>query len=45
MRPDDFWKLTFGEFWPLYNTITGNVIAPLSFDDLEDMESAWTGAS
>ncbi len=45
MRPADFWQLTFAEFWPLYNQATGNTIRSLSVDELEDLESAWTGAS
>jgi hypothetical protein len=43
MRPSDFWLLTFGEFWPLYNSIMGNTIKPLSADELAEMESAWAG--
>jgi len=43
MRPNDFWGLTFGEFWPLYNAIVGSTIKPLSESELEDLEDAWTG--
>ena len=45
MRPTDFWSMTFGEFWPLYNSVMGHVIKPLSHDELESLEDAWTGAS
>jgi hypothetical protein len=43
MRPSDFWGLTFAEFWPLYNAVTGATIKPLSEDELDDLEDAWTG--
>lgn len=43
MRPVDFWALTFGEFWPMYNAIMGKVIKPLAHDELESLESSWAG--
>ncbi len=45
MRPKDFWGLTFGEFWPLYNQATGNIVKPLSADELDELEASWTGAN
>lgn len=45
MRPNDFWQMTYGEFWPLYNAVTGNTIKPMTEDELENLEAAWTGES
>ncbi len=45
MRPIDFWQMTFAEFWPLYNAITGNTIKPLDGAELEDLEASWTGVT
>jgi hypothetical protein len=36
--PLDFWKLTFGEFWPLYNAATAKTQKPLSKTDLKKLE-------
>ena len=43
LRPTDFWQLTFGEFWPMYNAIVGKTIQPLSEMELENLEDSWTG--
>lgn len=41
IRPSEFWQMTFGEFWPLYNAVTGNIVKPLSALDLEGLEERW----
>lgn len=43
MRPKDFWTLTFGEFWPLYNGVMGITFRPMNEDDLEAMNDEWIG--
>jgi hypothetical protein len=42
---DQFWKITFGEFWPIYNAKTGKTIKPLSHMDLERLEERWTNGN
>jgi hypothetical protein len=41
LSPNDFWGLTFAEFWPLYNALTGKTFKPLSKLELESLEDAW----
>lgn len=41
IKPDEFWKLTFAEFWPMYNAVMGNTIKPLSRLETEDLEERW----
>ena len=41
IRPADFWQMTFGEFWPLYNAVMGNTTKPLSALELEALEERW----
>lgn len=36
--PLEFWKLTFGEFWPLYNAAAPKVKKPLGQMDLKKLE-------
>lgn len=42
LKPSDFWQLTFGEFWPIFNAITGQVIRPLSLMEMESLDERWT---
>lgn len=41
MRPKDFWQLTFGEWWPLFNAYVGNTIKPLDHSEMESLEERW----
>lgn len=41
IQPADFWKLTFGEWWPMYNQAMGKVVKPLSHLELESLEERW----
>jgi hypothetical protein len=43
IRPNEFWGMTFGEYWPLFNIMTGRTVKPLSRDELEKLERAWAG--
>lgn len=45
ISPAEFWQMTFGEFWPLYNQVMGNVILPLSHMELEALEDRWTNGN
>lgn len=40
MRPIDFWGLTFAEFWPLYNAVTG-ATKPMTKTDVAALEAEW----
>jgi hypothetical protein len=41
MRPVDFWKLTFAEYWPIYNALTGKIVKPLDELEVEELENLW----
>lgn len=41
LRPGDFWNLTFGEWWPIYNAVFGKTQKPMTKADLEKLEEAW----
>ena len=41
IEPDKFWQLTFAEWWPIYNAMTGKTIKPLSRTETEDLEDRW----
>jgi hypothetical protein len=41
LSPAEFWKLTFGEFWPMYNAELGKVEKPMTYKDLSNLEEAW----
>ncbi len=45
MTKDEFWKCTFAEWYPIYNSVFGKVIKPLSRAELEDLESRWTSGN
>ena len=39
---DEFWNLTFAEFWPLYNNIMGIVEKPMTVNDVNELKKKWT---
>lgn len=43
ISPAEFWKLTFGEFWPLYRAVVGDkdALPKMTLDDAKDIEEAW----
>jgi hypothetical protein len=41
LDPDKFWKLTFGEFWPLYNMAMAKVERPFSKRDLNRLNARY----
>lgn len=43
IRPLEFWGLTFGEFWPLFNLVMGKVEKPMSRKELDELNNAWIG--
>ena len=40
--PDKFWKMTFGEFWPLYNGAVLKTQNPMTSKDLKALNDRWT---
>lgn len=42
LGPSEFWKLTFAEFWALYEPVTAKEVKPLTKVDLKNLEKAWT---
>lgn len=41
LTPDSFWKLTFGEWWPLYNAVFGKMGKPMTSMEVASLEEAW----
>jgi hypothetical protein len=40
LSPTDFWKLTFGEYWAIYNAVFGRE-KPMSSFDVKKLEEQW----
>lgn len=40
-KPSDFWELTFGEWFPIYNAAIGKHERPMSSDEVKDLEELW----
>lgn len=36
--PAEFWKLTFGEFWPLYNAKNAKSAKPMTSQDVKGLK-------
>lgn len=49
INPNEFWKLTFGEFWPLFNSYLGKdkkqVKKKFSSSDLKKLNEVWTNGT
>jgi len=41
LRPQDFWQLTFAEFWPMYNAVVGKIEMPMTANEVRDLENRW----
>ncbi len=41
VEPKDFWKLTFAEFWPMYNAATKQMVRPMSSRDLRKLNERY----
>jgi hypothetical protein len=40
LTPNDFWKLTFAEWWAIYNAVFDRK-KPMSLIDVNKLEEAW----
>lgn len=40
ISPLEFWKLTFGEWYPIYNMVFGKS-KPMTSDEVRGLEEAW----
>ena len=45
ITPTEFWRLTFGEFWALYDMKFGGIIPPLTKIELETLENRWVNGN
>lgn len=45
LRPKDFWQLTFGEWYPIYNAVIGKTEKPMTLDDVKDLEELWANGN
>lgn len=45
LRPKDFWELTFGEWYPIYNAVIGKTDKPMTKDDVKDLEEHWANGN
>lgn len=45
VTPSEFWKLTFAEFWALYDMKFGGIIPPLTKVELENLEDRWVNGN
>lgn len=45
ISPRDFWQLTFGEWFPIYNAAIGRNERPMTGDELRALEEQWANGN
>ena len=45
LRPNDFWDLTFGEWFPIYNAVIGKTDKPMTVENVKDLEEQWANGN
>jgi len=42
LTPQDFWKLTFSEFWEIHDALFGKQVKPMTVSEFKNLEGQWT---